>query len=150
VNRTPSLRNSPLCFGCGKENEAGLRLDFELLDDGRLETHFVPRDIHGGWEGVFHGGLMATLLDEAMLAYLYWNGLDATTASLEVRFRRPVELGQRLTVHAWAGERRGRLVRMEAEARREGELMASARARCLVAVDVARTLEPKPERKPAE
>ncbi|GJM44464.1 MAG: acyl-CoA thioesterase [Gemmatimonadota bacterium] len=135
------LRNSPLCFGCGKDNEAGLQLDFQLLPDGRLETYFEPRPIHGGWEGVFHGGLMATLLDEAMLAYLYWNGMDATTASLEVRFRKPVSLGERLQVHAWSPERRGRLVRMESEARRDGELVASARAKCLVVANVNRKQE---------
>ncbi len=125
------MKNSRLCFGCGKENEAGLRLDFELLEDGRLETRFTPRDIHGGWERVFHGGLMVTLLDEAMLAHLYMNGVDAATAALEVRFREAAPLGDELLVHAWREKRRGRLHRMVAEARRDGRLIARATARCL-------------------
>lgn len=139
----PDLVNSPFCFGCGKRNDAGLRLDFELLDDGRLRTRFAPRDIHGGWEGVFHGGLMATLLDEAMLAYLYLNGLRATTGSLTVRYRRPVPLGAELVVHAWSAGRRGRLVEMEAKAERDGVTVASATARCLL------TDEPE-KREPSE
>lgn len=126
-----SVKNSRTCFGCGKENAAGLQLDFELREDGRLETRFTPRDIHGGWEGLFHGGLMATLLDEAMMAYLYLNGVDAATASLDVRFRKPVALGEELVVHAWSTESRRNLFRTTAEARRNGELVASATARCL-------------------
>jgi acyl-coenzyme A thioesterase PaaI-like protein len=126
-----SVKNSRLCFGCGKENEAGLKLDFELRADGRLETRFVPRAIHGGWEGVFHGGLMATLLDEAMLACLYLKGVDAATAALEVRYREPVEIGEEIRVEAWEEGRKGRLSSMRAEASRAGELVAKASARCL-------------------
>jgi uncharacterized protein (TIGR00369 family) len=130
--RSPLLKNSRLCFGCGKDNDAGLRLEFELRDDGRLETRFTPRDIHGSWEGVFHGGLMATLLDEAMLAYLYLNGKNATTGSLAVRFRRPVRLGEELRVLAWASGGRGRMVEMRSRAERNGETVAEGSARCVV------------------
>jgi uncharacterized protein (TIGR00369 family) len=126
-----SVRNSRLCFGCGKDNAAGLRLDFEILDDGRLETRFSPRDIHGGWDGVFHGGLMATLLDEAMLAYLYLTGTNAVTAELTVRFRQPVRLGEELVVHAWETGRRGRRIEMASSARRGERIVARATARCL-------------------
>jgi acyl-coenzyme A thioesterase PaaI-like protein len=112
-----SVKNSRTCFGCGKENAGGLRLDFEVLDDGRLETHFTPQPNHGGWEGVFHGGLMATLLDEAMLAHLYLHGVDAATASLEVRYHEAVPVGTPLVVHAWEESRRGKLHQMTAEAR---------------------------------
>ncbi len=108
-----------------------MRLDFRILDDGRLETRFTPRDIHGGWKGVFHGGLMATLLDEAMLAYLHLVGTDAATAELEVRYRQAVRIGEELLVHAQEEGRRGRLVEMSAEARRDGRVVASAKARCI-------------------
>ena len=126
-----SVKNSRVCFGCGVENEAGLQLKFETLPNGRLETRFAPRDIHGGWEGVFHGGLMATLLDEAIVAYLYRKGVNAATAELTVRFREAVRLGEELVVQAWEEERRGRLIRMTAEARRGDVLVAHATARCL-------------------
>jgi uncharacterized protein (TIGR00369 family) len=126
-----SLKNSRLCFGCGPANAAGLRLTFTTAPDGRLETRFTPRDIHGGWEGVFHGGLLATLLDEAMLAYLYRHGIDAATAELTVRYHSPVRLGEELVVHAWEERRKGRLFEMGAEAARDGRVVARARARCL-------------------
>lgn len=126
-----SVKNSRTCFGCGKENDAGLRLEFTMRPDGRLETRFVPRPIHGGWENVFHGGLMATLLDEAMMAYLYQHGVNAATAELNVRFRKPVYLGEELVVEAWEESRRGPMVRMAAQALRRGEVVARASASCL-------------------
>jgi acyl-coenzyme A thioesterase PaaI-like protein len=125
------VKNSALCFGCGRENDAGLQLEFRILEDGRLETSFRPRAVHGGWEGVFHGGLMATLLDEAMLAHLHLHGVDAATASLEVRYASAVRLGELLVVHAWETSRRGRLHAMAAHARRDGEIVARASAKCL-------------------
>lgn len=125
------VKNSALCFGCGRENEAGLRLDFRLLENGKLETRFTPREIHGGWEGVFHGGLMATLLDEAMLAHLHLTGVDAATASLEVRYLEAAPLGEEILVHAWRTAERGRLHEMAATARRGVRVLARARAKCL-------------------
>jgi uncharacterized protein (TIGR00369 family) len=133
-----SLKISRRCFGCGPDNAAGLQLAFEMRSDGRLETRFVPRAHHGGWEGVFHGGLMATLLDEAMMAYLYRSGVNAATGELKVRFREPVRLGDELVVEAWEEERRGRLIRMAAEARRQGVVVASASASCLSVSEEAR------------
>jgi acyl-coenzyme A thioesterase PaaI-like protein len=127
-----SVKNSTTCFGCGKENEGGLQLEFELRPDGKLETHFTPRATHGGWEGVFHGGLMATLIDEAMMAHIYMNGTNAATAALDVRFRQPVAIGDDLVVTAWEEGRRGRMVQMVAEVRRDGTVVARGTSRCLV------------------
>lgn len=127
-----SVKSSALCFGCGKQNEGGLQLEFELREDGRLETRFTPRATHVGWEGVFHGGLMATLLDEAMMAYLWLTGTNAATAALEVRFRAPVRVGEELVVTAWEEGRRGRVILMVSEAHRSGEMVARGGSRCLV------------------
>lgn len=126
-----SVKNSRMCFGCGPENEAGLQLTFEMRPDGRLRTRFVPQPHHAGWEGILHGGLMATLLDEAMMAYLYRIGVNAATAELTIRYRRPVKLGEELVVEAWEEARRGRLFRMAAEARRSEAVVARASASCL-------------------
>ena len=127
----PAVKNSLVCFGCGRDNEAGFRLVFEDGGEGRLSARFTPRGIHQGWEGFFHGGLMATLLDEIMLAHLYHRGHDAATASIEVRYRAPVRVGEALVVTAWEDSRRGAMFRMRAEARREGEVVAQAVAKCM-------------------
>jgi len=102
-----------------------------MRTDGRLETRFRPREIHGGWQGIFHGGLMATLLDEAMLAHLYLRNVHAATASLEVRYSEEVRLGEEILVEAWESSEHGRLHTMEAVAYRDGKIVARATAKCL-------------------
>ena len=55
------------CFACGKDNPHGMHLKFFLDDDGR---HFVCRfrlsDRFWGPPKHAHGGIIATILDEAM------------------------------------------------------------------------------------
>lgn len=64
---------------------------------------FHPRPEHRGAPGLLHGGVAATCLDETMAVLGYvLDGVHCVTATLELRFRRPVPLdGQSLTVEAW-------------------------------------------------
>ncbi len=51
-----------VCFGCGKNNPAGLHIhSFWQGDEG--VCHFTPQDIHQGWPGITCGGILATLID---------------------------------------------------------------------------------------
>ncbi len=97
--------------GVAGEDPIGLGLRFFRQEPG-LVARFVPRDAHGGGRGFLHGGIAAAALDETM-ASLSW-ALDDTpcvTATLEVRFRRPVPLdGRPLRIEVWRdhAERRRR------------------------------------------
>lgn len=88
-----------ICFGCGRHNPIGLKLDFRQEGD-RAVAEFVPGEWHQSWTGVFHGGLMATLLDEALGYALYFRGIKALTAKFEMRLRRVVSTGE--TLRVWA------------------------------------------------
>ena len=114
------------CFGCGDLNPKGLRLSFRL-EEGRVVAEFSPHPEHQGWPGVAHGGLVATLLDEAMGWALAALGIWAVTGKVEFRLRRPVPLGQPLLVSGRLLRDRGKalLVRGEITAR-EGGLLAEA------------------------
>ncbi len=120
--------NSPRrwCYGCGDKNPEGLKIDFAV--DGRLVSgRFLPRKEHQGFPGVAHGGIAAAALDEAMGWAIYAAGAWAMTARMEVRYRRPVPLGDEVVVKAEVVRDRGR--RLEAEARLEtpsGEVLAEA------------------------
>jgi acyl-coenzyme A thioesterase PaaI-like protein len=59
------IRND-LCFVCGKNNAQGLRLAFAYPEPGRAETSCSIPEHFSGWQRMTHGGLLATLLDEAM------------------------------------------------------------------------------------
>lgn len=85
------------CFVCGEENPHGLKV--KVVYDGvdRVEAEFIAEDRYRGWADYLHGGVLTLIFDE-MLGWLsYYMGHDAMTARLEVRYRKPVPLGSRLT-----------------------------------------------------
>jgi len=91
------------CFGCSAANDRGLGLVFERRD-GLVEARTTLGDSFAGYEGFVHGGIVATLLDEAMgWAILELAGHFAVTRSLTVDFRRPVMVDRPLRVHARIG-----------------------------------------------
>jgi uncharacterized protein (TIGR00369 family) len=112
------------CFGCGDLNSKGLRLAFRL-EDGAAVAEFDPEPQHQGYPGLMHGGLVATILDEAMGWAIYGRGIWAMTARMQVRFRRSVPLDRRLRVSAHVTNERQRLLQARAELRDErGTLLA--------------------------
>ena len=115
------------CYGCGESNTEGLHIDFDV--DGKLVSgRFLPRKPHQGFPGVTHGGIAAAVLDEAMGWAMYAAGAWAMTARMEIRYRRPLPLGEEVRVTAQVVRDRGR--RLEAEARIEtasGEVLAEAK-----------------------
>jgi len=67
-----------------------------------------------GFPGIVHGGIVATLLDEAMSKAIAAIGSAALTAELKVRYRRPVPSGNEFAVRGWVLDRQKRRVRAEA------------------------------------
>ena len=102
------------CFGCGDLNPKGLKLAFSQVD-GAAVAEFDPDPHHRGYPGLMHGGLVATILDEAMGWAVYGEGVWTMTARMQVRFRRPVPLAGRLRVAARVTKQRSRLVEARAE-----------------------------------
>ena len=97
----------PWCFGCGPENEQGLRLD------PRIEGDLVVADIQfapwfQGGPGVVHGGAAAAFFDDLMGFVPVAHLVPAVTAHLEIDYRRPIPLGTIVRGEAWLTERDGR------------------------------------------
>ncbi|MFQ5896128.1 MAG: PaaI family thioesterase [Nitrospinota bacterium] len=114
------------CFVCGPDNRLGLRVGFRLEGEV-VRAHFTPAPHHQGYDGLTHGGIIASLLDDAMVSCLFLRGLRAYTAKLSLRFRRPVPTGRRLLIEAEILERRGTLASCAARAFLEdGTLAAEA------------------------
>lgn len=112
------------CFGCGGRNPYGLNLVFRLVD-GRVETEFTPRPEHQGFPGVLHGGITATLLDEAMGWAAYALGTLAFTVKMETKFRQSIPLDTPLKVSGELVRDRGRFLQARAEVRsQQGQLLA--------------------------
>jgi acyl-coenzyme A thioesterase PaaI-like protein len=120
------------CFACGKQNPIGLKLNFREEGDSYITT-FIPQAEHQGYNGIVHGGIVSTLLDEVMAGYLYAKGYNAVTAKLDVRFRKPTPILQELTVTARITAKKRNMYEMTAEITLPDQSV-SAEGKAIVAV----------------
>jgi len=110
-----ALPHTRSCFVCGEANPVGLNLRFET--DGRLvRAKFSPRPEHAGFQGVVHGGLIATVLDEIM----FWACAVQTRrltlcGELNVRFLSPMPPdGEFIVTAELVTDRKGRIYEAKA------------------------------------
>ena len=114
------------CFACGKDNPHGMHLKF-FFDEGhhRAWCRFkLPRKYQGP-PGHAHGGIIATILDEAMGKVNKLRSAVALTSSMQVEYLKPVPLGKPLLVEGTERSIMGRQHLNAAEIRNEaGEVLA--------------------------
>ena len=111
----PPLSDSPSsCFVCAPTHPSGMRIRYDLAADGSVEARWTPDRSWEGFPGIVHGGIVCTILDEAMSKAVSALGCKALTAELKVRFRRPVPPGQELAIRGWIIDRCKRRLRTEA------------------------------------
>jgi acyl-coenzyme A thioesterase PaaI-like protein len=101
------------CFVCGSENPAGLKLVFRAGPDGveadvAFPTHFQ------GWKDTAHGGLLATVLDEAMIKAAAAFGQKCVTAEISVRYKKPAATNTSYRLSGRLLDAKGRLFTAEA------------------------------------
>ncbi len=122
------LKDDRMCFVCGMDNPGGLRLVFAMDEaDKSIRTEFTPAKSHQGYQDVTHGGLISTVLDEAMTKLAFQLGMDAVTGRLTVRFKRPLMVGEKVIVTGRITKESGRAIEAEASAVREdGTVVAEA------------------------
>lgn len=107
-NKLPRYEN---CFVCGRNNPAGLDLEFQRRGD-LVFAKWIPEEKHLGYRDRVHGGVVAAILDEAMgWAPSHETGRLCYSAEISVRYRKPVPAGSDLRVEARMVENRRRLVR---------------------------------------
>ena len=114
------------CFVCGPYNAEGLHVRFETEGNGvRAQITLPPR--FQGWRGTAHGGVVMMLLDEAMAYACGAQGERGVTASMQLRFRGPVPLGEPIVVVGTVTWKRRNVFGVESEVRRaNGEVLATA------------------------
>src|SRR5437016_14646959 len=123
------LPHTPGCLVCGRDNPLGLKLSL-FVDDSTGEVHveFLPRPQHIGFEGIIHGGVLATVLDEAMVWAATWHGRRfCVCGEMTIRFRKAAEVNRRLIIRASVESARTRMIQTSGQVLDEvGELIASA------------------------
>jgi len=119
-------KDVPMCFGCGRDNTIGLKLDFHQEGES-VRAEFIPGEMYQGWPGVVHGGLICTMLDEVIGYAAGYQGLYAVTVKIEVYYRKPAMIGQRLLLCARVKSVSGRTVVCDGDIQLEdGTLIAEA------------------------
>ena len=103
------FRRDDFCFACGQQNENGLRLQ-PAAGEGRAVVRWTPPPHYQGYAGVLHGGIISTILDEAMAHAAISLVGRAATAELSLQFLKPVMTGRELEIRAEVRERKRRIL----------------------------------------
>lgn len=133
------------CYGCGRLNEAGLRVR-TIRDGDSWVCRFTPRPEQRAIKGIVYGGLVASLIDchatgtAAGAATLHAgdeiNQDDVrrfVTARLEVNFRAPTPMGVELELRAATPEVRENKVVVDVELMADGKVTATGHVICVQA-----------------
>jgi len=131
VGRLDSSANR--CFVCGPSNPIGLQVRFRL--DGEVcRAEFTPAEIHAGYDGVTHGGILFSLLDDVMANIIFLRGERCFTAKAEVRYRQPLPVGTAVRLEGRQQRRKGRLALLEGKVIRADteEIVAEASGHFMV------------------
>jgi acyl-coenzyme A thioesterase PaaI-like protein len=125
------------CFGCGLDNLHGLQLEGFTVDGAGVTAPFNPRSEFAGFEGVLHGGVIATALDEesawsAMLTEVVF----VYTAKLDIRYRTQADIGSEFVLRGTVIERRSRRLAIDATLSAAGRIVAESAGLFVVAEDV--------------
>ncbi|MDI1247531.1 MAG: PaaI family thioesterase [Lacunisphaera sp.] len=129
ILRATGRREHPGCFACGDPAAGGLGLKFKIAVPGGVEARWTCPAGGESYPGIMHGGMVATLLDAAMVHALFARGITARTGELRIRYRRPVSSGSPVTIRGWLVRACGPLFMLQAELQQDDSLCAEARAK---------------------
>ena len=127
------------CFGCGIDNPTGMHLKMDLDVERRVargsfrtEGRFRGSRLH------LHGGIIATLLDEAMGKLNRLDAIIAPTAELSIEYLRPVPIGAKVALESRSLRQQGRNYWREGTVSDEqGTVLARGRARFVKIADAS-------------
>jgi acyl-coenzyme A thioesterase PaaI-like protein len=97
------------CFACGELNDHGLRLRLHAAGEVCWTEITLPPDFQG-WEGITHGGIVATILDEVMAWSLASADAWGFTARMSIEYRKPTPIGRRIRAEGRIADRRRRVM----------------------------------------
>lgn len=129
--KSAELIDDAHCFVCGTDNPAGLNIRWTTRENV-TEARFTPSKAFQGWKDVVHGGILATVLDEAMTRLAWQRFGGAVTAEMTVRYLRPARVGDTFTVRGEVADVSGRLIPAKAEIRDSaGNVVAEATGKAI-------------------
>ncbi|MCB1326424.1 MAG: PaaI family thioesterase [Spirochaetales bacterium] len=130
---TPSLTaqdwHHRICFGCGPDNPHGLGADFRFDEDnGEVRFSYTPGPFLTGAPGFVHGGILASIMDEAQGVLCFHIGHIVMTEQLTLKYHRATPLEKAFQVRAWITSVRRRRMYTRATIHEGETLLVSSRA----------------------
>ncbi|MGD0460016.1 MAG: PaaI family thioesterase [Terriglobia bacterium] len=113
MQRSIGAQSQDACIVCGPNHPRGLRISYEKDPGGSSTASWVPTSEGEGFRGIVHGGIISTVLDEAMAKAVAATASEALTGELRVRFHRRVQAGEKLRIKGWIVKRTRRLIETE-------------------------------------
>ena len=121
------------CFVCGQRSDIGLRLEFETDSDaGSATCVTLLSKKYQGWAGYVHGGIIASMIDGAMVHACKAIGLKCVTAELSIKYRNPIPVDTEIEIVGKVIKQIPLLAYTESSIVIDGEIVANAEAKMLV------------------
>ncbi|MBI3396065.1 MAG: PaaI family thioesterase [Spirochaetia bacterium] len=122
--------HSRSCYGCGPDNPHGLQADFRFDEvTGEVRFQFEPKDFMLGAPGFMHGGIIASIMDEAQGVLCFHVGHGVMTEHLDMNYHKATPLDRPFQVRCWiTAVRRRRLYTRATIHGADGDLLVSSRA----------------------
>lgn len=114
------------CFACAPSNPHGLKMEF-YEDGDDVVSFWTPTKDFQGWLDTLHGGIQATLIDETGGWYISRKyQTSAMTTNLNVKYKRPVPIEEKIEIRARLKEQKRSFVIMEITLSSNGEICSVA------------------------
>lgn len=111
----PSQHNSETnCFACGTANPHGLAIHYHITPTGIAEAHWTPLSRWQSFNGVIHGGIVTTVMDEAMAKAIVATGQRGLTCEMRIRLHDSLRPEESVAIRGWIVSRHRRLIKAEA------------------------------------
>jgi uncharacterized protein (TIGR00369 family) len=124
-----TIPNYPYCFVCGDKNKIGLKIKF-FFDQGKAKAHFTPTPEFEGYKDILHGGILSALLDEVMIYSIIAQGIITVTVQMEVKFKKPAKIGEKLYLEGQMTEDKGKVLFTEGKIfGQDGTIIAEAKGK---------------------
>ena len=120
-----------ICFGCGQENPKGLKLELRFDDDTKTAYgEYSADELYEGAPNIIHSGIVAAILDEAMVTVNKYLEVIGMTSEITVRYLQPAYVKENLYIRGWFVKRNKKVIENRAEIENElGKIVARAKGK---------------------
>ena len=121
------IQNDDSCILCGKNNEHGLKIKFNMDKEKQMAFANVKvGKMFNGYNGIVHGGIVCALLDEIGFYAIMSQDIITVTMTLNKKLKKPVPIDTELYLEGQVIEKRSRSVIASSKIVLDGVVLASA------------------------